>query len=53
VPCIGLRQAFLESAVFTDFASENLIPVNADYSRKKKNTGTNEQIKRNKALTKN
>ena len=50
VPCIGLRKEFLESAVFTDFASKNLILVNADFPRKKENKGTTAQVKSNEAL---
>lgn len=50
VPCIGLRQEFFESDVFTDFANKNLILVNADFPRKKKNAGSEAQIKRNEAL---
>lgn len=50
VPCIGLRQEFFESEVFTDFASKNLILVNADFPRKKKNAVSEFQIKRNEAL---
>lgn len=50
VPCIGLRQEFFETEAFGAFAQENLIMVNADFPRKKKNTGTPEQIKRNEAL---
>ena len=50
VPCIGLRQEFFETEVFAAFAKKNLILVNADFPRKKKNAGTDEQIKRNEAL---
>lgn len=50
VPCIGLRKEFLESEAFTAFANENLILVNADFPRRKKNNAATEQIKRNEAL---
>ncbi|PTS97998.1 thioredoxin family protein [Flavobacterium plurextorum] len=49
-PCIVLRKDYLESAVFTEMANENLILVNADFPRKKKNTPTPEQVKRNEDL---
>ncbi len=49
-PCIVLRKDYLESQVFTDMAKENLILVNADFPRKKKNIGTPEQVKRNESL---
>ncbi len=50
VPCIGLHQEFFDSEVFIDFANKNLILVNADFPRKKKNAGSEAQIKRNEAL---
>ncbi|WP_432673066.1 thioredoxin family protein [Flavobacterium sp. SM2513] len=50
VPCIGLRKEFLETEAFSEFATKNLILVNADFPRKKKNSGSDEQIKRNEAL---
>ena len=49
-PCILLRKEYIESQVFTDMANENLVLVNADFPRKKKNIGTPEQVKRNEAL---
>lgn len=50
VPCIGLRKEFLESEVFAEFSSKNLILVNADFPRRKKNEVSSEQNKRNEAL---
>ena len=50
VPCIGLRKEFLESEVFSEFSSKNLILVNADFPRRKKNEVSSEQNKRNEAL---
>ncbi|TGD56765.1 thioredoxin family protein [Flavobacterium humi] len=49
-PCILLRKEYIESQVFTDMANENLVLVNADFPRKKKNIGTPEQVRRNEAL---
>lgn len=49
-PCILLRRNYLESEVFTKMAADNLVMVNADFPRKKKNIGTPEIIKRNEAL---
>lgn len=49
-PCIVLRRDYLESPVFTAMATENLVLVNADFPRKKKNVGTSEQVKRNEGL---
>lgn len=50
VPCIMLRKEYLETEEFTNFANNNLVLVNADFPRKKKNTGTSEQVKRNELL---
>jgi len=49
-PCIVLRRDYLESEVFTTMAKDNLVLVNADFPRKKKNIGTAEVVKRNEAL---
>lgn len=49
-PCIVLRKDYLENDDFTAMANDNLILVNADFPRKKKNTGTPEIVKRNEAL---
>ncbi|MGH2664706.1 thioredoxin family protein [Flavobacterium sp.] len=49
-PCIMLRKEYLESETFSNMANDNLVLVNADFPRKKKNLGTPEQIKRNEAL---
>lgn len=49
-PCILLRKEYLESPVFTEMADKNLVLVNADFPRKKKNTGTPGQVKRNEDL---
>lgn len=49
-PCIVTRRDYLESEVFTKLATDNLVLVNADFPRKKKNIGTPETVKRNEAL---
>ena len=49
-PCIVTRRDYLESPSFTDMANKNLVLVNADFPRKKKNIGTPEQLKRNEDL---
>lgn len=49
-PCILLRKDYLENETFTKIADDNLVMVNADFPRKKKNLGSSELIKRNEAL---
>lgn len=49
-PCIVMRKDYLENDAFTNLSKDHLVLVNADFPRKKKNTGTPEQIKRNEAL---
>ncbi len=49
-PCILLRRDYLENETFTKMANVNLVLVNADFPRKKKNIGTAELVKRNEAL---
>ncbi|WP_338839629.1 thioredoxin family protein [Flavobacterium ginsenosidimutans] len=49
-PCIVLRRDYFESEVFTAMANENLVLVNADFPRKKKNIGTAQQVKQNEDL---
>lgn len=49
-PCIVTRKEYLESEVFLDMAKVNLVMVNADFPRKKKNQLSEQQIKRNEAL---
>lgn len=49
-PCIRLHQVIFESAVFKNFADSNLILINADFPRKKKNQLTAEQQKKNNSL---
>lgn len=49
-PCIMLRKDYLESDAFQDMAKGNLVMVNADFPRKKKNQQSAELVKRNEAL---
>src|SRR6218665_1486457 len=49
-PCIATRRDYFESPGFTAMANENLVLVNADFPRKKKNMGSAQQIKRNEDL---
>lgn len=49
-PCIMLRKDYIDSQAFQDMAKENLVLVNADFPRKKKNQLPDEQVKRNEAL---
>lgn len=49
-PCIMLRKDYLESDTFQDMAKGNLVMVNADFPRKKKNQQSAELVKRNEAL---
>lgn len=49
-PCIMLRKDYLESDTFQDMAKGNLVMVNADFPRKKKNQQSADVVKRNEAL---
>lgn len=49
-PCIVLHRDYIQSEVFTKMADKNLVLVNADFPRKKKNIGTPEQVKQNEHL---
>jgi len=49
-PCILLRRDYLESDAFTKMADENLVLVNADFPRKKKNELSKEMTARNESL---
>jgi thioredoxin-related protein len=46
-PCIRMRQEFFESAVFKEMADSDLILVNADFPRNKKNQPSATQQKMN------
>jgi thioredoxin-related protein len=49
-PCIRLHKEIFESEVFTIFANEHLVLVNADFPRSKKNQLSKEQQKKNDDL---
>lgn len=49
-PCILTRREYFENEVFTEMANENLVLVNADFPRKKKNMPSAEILKQNEAL---
>lgn len=49
-PCIMLRKDYIDSQTFQNMASDNLVMVNADFPRKKKNQLSADQVKRNEAL---
>ncbi len=50
IPCMKLRADIFNSDAFQDFAKDNLVLVNADFPRKKKDKLSNEQQKENDAL---
>lgn len=43
IPCIKMHDEILNSDVFLNYAGENLVLVNADFPRKKKNQSTTAQ----------
>lgn len=49
-PCIMLRSEILDSPEFVAFARKNLVLLQADFPRLKKNRLTEEQISKNEAL---
>ena len=49
-PCISLRREVFESAPFQEFAEKNLVLLNADFPRLKKNQLAPDQQKRNDVL---
>lgn len=49
-PCILTRRDYFDSEVFGNMATENLVMVNADFPRKKKNIPSEDIVKRNEAL---
>lgn len=49
-PCIRLKKEIFSSDVFTNYASEKLVLVNADFPRYKKNALPKQQVKENEAL---
>lgn len=49
-PCIKLKRNVFLSEVFETFAEQNLVLLNADFPRMKKNQLSREQIRHNEAL---
>ena len=49
-PCIRLRKEIFESDAFKAYANDNLVLVNADFPRLKKNQPSKEQVKLNEQL---
>lgn len=49
-PCIRLRKEIFGSDAFQNYAAENLVLVNADFPRMKKNQLPKDQTKQNEAL---
>jgi thioredoxin-related protein len=49
-PCIQTKREYFESESFIKMAKENLVLVNADFPRRKKNQLSAEQTKKNEAL---
>src|SRR6478609_5571387 len=49
-PCIRLKKDIFERATFVNYADENLVLVNADFPRLKKNMLSKELQKQNEAL---
>jgi thioredoxin-related protein len=49
-PCIRLKKEIFESEVFKNYANDNLVLVNADFPRSKKNQLSKDQVKINEAL---
>lgn len=49
-PCIKMKKEVLESSEFEEYADDNLVLVNADFPRMKKNMLSDEQTKQNEVL---
>jgi thioredoxin-related protein len=49
-PCIRMEKEIFESGIFTNYATNNLVLVKADFPRQKKNQLSKEQIQKNDAL---
>lgn len=50
VPCIKMKKEIFESDVFKNYAAENLVLINANFPRLKKNKLDKKQIKKNEEL---
>ncbi len=49
-PCIRLKKEIFSSDTFANYSSKNLVLVNADFPRYKKNELPKQQVKENEAL---
>ena len=49
-PCIRLHKEIFDSEIFTNYANDHLVLVNADFPRAKKNQLTKEQQKKNEEM---
>ncbi|OYQ38058.1 thiol-disulfide isomerase [Flavobacterium cyanobacteriorum] len=49
-PCIATRKEYFESESFAQMAKDNLVLVNADFPRRKKNQLSAEQVSKNNAM---
>jgi thioredoxin-related protein len=49
-PCIRLRKEIFETPAFISFADSNLVLINADFPRNKKNRLSDDQTKQNNAM---
>lgn len=49
-PCIRMKKEIFGNQVFNDYATPNLVLVNADFPRNKKNKLNKDQVKLNEAL---
>jgi thioredoxin-related protein len=49
-PCIRLRKEIFENNIFIHFADSNLVLINADFPRNKKNRLSDDQTKQNDAI---
>ena len=50
IPCIKTRKEILDKETFVNYANTNLVLINADFPRQKKNALSKEQTKQNEAL---
>jgi thioredoxin-related protein len=50
IPCIRMHKEIFESDAFAKFSPDNLVLVNADFPRLKKNQLSNGQVKQNESL---
>lgn len=50
IPCIRMHKEIFESDAFANYTNDNLVLVNADFPRLKKDQLSKEQMKRNEAL---